>query len=64
MCIFMTFRHTSEKKTRSQPLLLNAKDCTNQPLEDDVIEDLEKSERERKMMKLPFRRFFRQTTTT
>jgi hypothetical protein len=36
----------------------------NQPSEVGVIEDLKESARRRKMMKLPFRRFFRQTTTT
>jgi hypothetical protein len=60
----MTFGHTSEKKTRSQPWLLDAKDCTNQPSEDGVIEDVEELEEGRKLMKLPCRRFFRQTTTT
>ena len=60
----MTFGHTSEKMTRIQPWLLDAKDYTNQHSEDSVIEDLEELEEGRKMMKLPFRRFFRQTTTT
>ena len=64
MCILTTFGHTSEKRTRIQPWLLDAKDCTNQPSDDGAIEVLEESERGRKMMKLPFRRFFRQTTTT
>ena len=50
MCIFMNFGHISEKRTRSQPWLLDAKDCTNQYPEDGVIEDLEESERRRKMM--------------
>ena len=60
----MTFGHTSEKRTRSQPWLLDAKDCMNQPSEVGAFEALEESEEGRKMMKLPFRRFFRQTTTT
>ena len=60
----MTFEHTFEKRTRNQPWLLDAKDCTNQHPEDGVIEDLEESERRRKMMKLPSWRFFQQTTTT
>ena len=63
-CISTTFGHTSEKRTRSQPWLLNIKDCTNQPSEDDTIESLEESKRGRKMKKLHFRRFFRPTTTT
>ena len=60
----MTFGRTSEKRFRSQPWLLDAKEFLNQPLEVGALEALEESEEGRKMMKLPFRRFFRQITTT
>ena len=63
-CILTTFGHISEKRTRSQPWLLDIEDCTNQPSEDGVIEDREESKRGRKMKKLHFRRFFRPTTNT
>ena len=59
-----TFGHTSEKRTRSQPWLLDIEDCMNSPSEDVAIEGLEESKKGRKMKKLHFRRFFRQTTTT
>ena len=59
-----TFGHTSEKRTRSQPWLLDIEDCTNLPSEDVAIEGLEESKKGRKMKKLHFRRFFRPTTTT
>jgi hypothetical protein len=55
----MTFGHIFEKRTKSQPWLLDTNECTNQPSEDGDIEDLEELERGRKMMKLPFRQFFR-----
>jgi hypothetical protein len=70
----MFFGHTSEKRTRSQPWLLDAKDCMNQPSEDSVIEDLKESERRRKNDEITFptifpanhhhmRRQYRLTTT-
>ena len=60
----ITFGHTSEKRTRRQPWLLDIEDCTNSPSEEVAIKGLEESKRGRKMKKLHFRRFFRQTTTT
>ena len=59
-----TFGHNSEKRTRSQPWLLDIEDCINLPSEDVAIGSLEESKKGRKMKKLHFRRFFRQTTTT